>query len=37
VAQVLLDKGYKKVRALKGGWDAWVEGGGQFEPKDPPK
>jgi len=34
VAQALLAKGFKHVRALKGGWDAWVQGGGQVEPKD---
>jgi rhodanese-related sulfurtransferase len=30
---MLLDKGYKNVRALKGGWDAWVEAAGPAEPK----
>jgi 3-mercaptopyruvate sulfurtransferase SseA len=34
---MLLDKGYKKVSALKGGWDAWVEAAGLAEPKDKPK
>jgi 3-mercaptopyruvate sulfurtransferase SseA len=34
---MLLDKGYKQVRALKGGWDAWVEAAGPAEPKDKSK
>jgi 3-mercaptopyruvate sulfurtransferase SseA len=34
---MLLDKGYKKARALKGGWDAWVEAAGPVEPKTEPK
>jgi rhodanese-related sulfurtransferase len=37
VAQLLLDNGFKNVRALKGGWDAWQAGGGQVEPKEQPK
>jgi 3-mercaptopyruvate sulfurtransferase SseA len=28
-----MEKGFKQVRALKGGWDAWIQGGGQIEPK----
>lgn len=36
VAQKLLAQGYKQVRALKGGWDAWVEAVGQVEPKAKP-
>jgi 3-mercaptopyruvate sulfurtransferase SseA len=34
---MLLDKGYKQVSALKGGWDAWVEAAGPAEAKDKPK
>lgn len=30
-ARTLLDLGFKRVRVLKGGWNAWVEGGGQME------
>jgi rhodanese-related sulfurtransferase len=32
-AQVLLDAGFKRVRALKGGWQAWLKAGGQVESK----
>jgi rhodanese-related sulfurtransferase len=32
-AQVLLDAGFKRVRALKGGWQAWLKVGGQVESK----
>jgi rhodanese-related sulfurtransferase len=34
-AQVLLRAGFKRVRALKGGWRAWLAAGGQveFKPK----
>jgi rhodanese-related sulfurtransferase len=34
---VLIDKGYKKVYALKGGWDAWLQAVGQTEPKQAAK
>lgn len=30
-AQVLLAAGFKRVRALKGGWLAWLDAGGQVE------
>ena len=30
-AQVLLAAGFKRVRALKGGWRAWLDAGGQVE------
>lgn len=30
-AQVLLAAGFKNVRALKGGWQAWLKAGGQVE------
>jgi rhodanese-related sulfurtransferase len=33
VAQLLLENGFKQVRALKGGWDAWVKAAGPVEPK----
>jgi rhodanese-related sulfurtransferase len=32
-AQVLLAAGFKHVRALKGGWDAWLKADGQLESK----
>jgi rhodanese-related sulfurtransferase len=32
-AQVLLEAGFKRVRALKGGWQAWLQVGGQLEPR----
>jgi rhodanese-related sulfurtransferase len=32
-AKVLLADGFKRVRVLKGGWDAWLKAGGQVEPK----
>lgn len=32
-AQVLLDAGFKRVRVLKGGWQAWLKAGGQMESK----
>ena len=32
-AQALLAKGFKRVRVLKGGWNAWLKAGGQVEPK----
>ncbi|HSE98466.1 MAG TPA: rhodanese-like domain-containing protein [Blastocatellia bacterium] len=32
-ARVLLDNGFKRVRALKGGWKAWVQAGGAVESK----
>lgn len=31
--QVLLENGFKNVRALKGGWNAWNQSGGAVEPK----
>jgi rhodanese-related sulfurtransferase len=30
---MLIEKGYKNVYALKGGWDAWVKAGGPTEKK----
>jgi rhodanese-related sulfurtransferase len=30
---VLLENGYKRVRALKGGWNAWLQAAGKTEPK----
>jgi len=32
-AQLLLAAGFKNVRALKGGWDAWLKADGQLETK----
>lgn len=32
-AQALLDNGFKRVRALKGGWTAWQQAGGPVELK----
>ena len=32
-AQSLLSGGFKKVRVLKGGWNAWLAAGGQVQPK----
>jgi rhodanese-related sulfurtransferase len=29
----LIQKGFANVSALKGGWDAWLEAGGQVEKK----
>jgi rhodanese-related sulfurtransferase len=38
-AQTMLAAGFKRVRALKGGWDAWLKAGGQLDsgsgPSDP--
>jgi len=31
VASLLKEKGFKKVAALKGGFNAWVEAGGEVE------
>jgi len=33
VAQILLGKGFRKVFALKGGWNAWEKAGYPVEPK----
>jgi 3-mercaptopyruvate sulfurtransferase SseA len=33
---MLLDNGFKQVRALKGGWDAWIQAAGEVEPKQQP-
>jgi rhodanese-related sulfurtransferase len=30
-AQILLEAGFKRARALKGGWDAWQKAGGPVE------
>jgi hypothetical protein len=30
---VLLENGFKRVRALKGGWAAWLQASGKVEPK----
>ena len=35
MAQKLLQKGYKKVFALKGGWDEWVDSEYPLEKRDP--
>ena len=32
-ARILLEKGFKRVRVLKGGWTQWVKISGQTEPK----
>ena len=32
-AQVLVAAGFKRVRALKGGWSAWLKSSGQVEPR----
>ena len=32
-AQVLLENGFKKVRALKGGWQEWQKAAGPTEPR----
>ena len=34
-AETLLTNGFTKVRALKGGWNAWTAAGGPIEPKEP--
>jgi rhodanese-related sulfurtransferase len=31
VASLLMEKGFRKVAALKGGFNAWVEAGGPVE------
>jgi rhodanese-related sulfurtransferase len=32
-ARELLNSGFKRVRVLKGGWNAWLQAGGQVQPK----
>lgn len=32
-AQVLLEAGFKRVRALKGGWQEWLKASGEVEPR----
>jgi rhodanese-related sulfurtransferase len=32
-ARALLAEGFKRVRVLKGGWNAWLKAGGQLGPK----
>ena len=32
-ARMLLANGFKRVRVLKGGWNAWLQAGGQVQPK----
>ena len=32
-AQSLLANGFKRVRVLKGGWNAWLQAGGQLRPR----
>jgi rhodanese-related sulfurtransferase len=32
-AQSLMANGFKNVRVLKGGWDAWLQAGGQLRPR----
>lgn len=34
VAQILMQNGYVRVRVLKDGWNAWVDAGGELEPRD---
>ena len=34
VARLLLDRGYRNVRPLEGGFDAWLEAGLPTEPLD---
>jgi rhodanese-related sulfurtransferase len=33
VARILIEKGFTKVYALKGGWNAWEKAGYPTEPK----
>ncbi|HSE36517.1 MAG TPA: rhodanese-like domain-containing protein [Blastocatellia bacterium] len=32
-ARSLLANGFKRVRVLKGGWNAWIQAGGQLKPR----
>ena len=32
-ARELMARGFKRVRVLKGGWNAWLQAGGQVQPK----
>jgi rhodanese-related sulfurtransferase len=32
-ARSLLTNGFKRVRVLKGGWNAWLKAGGQLKPR----
>lgn len=32
-ARALMANGFKRVRVLKGGWNAWLEAGGQLRPR----
>jgi rhodanese-related sulfurtransferase len=32
-ARSLLSSGFQRVRVLKGGWNAWLQAGGQMQPK----
>jgi 3-mercaptopyruvate sulfurtransferase SseA len=32
-AQVFMEAGFKRVRVLKGGWQAWLKAGGPVESK----
>lgn len=32
-ARALLGSGFKRVRVLKGGWNAWIQAGGPVQPK----
>ena len=34
MAQTLISNGFHQVRALKGGWDAWLAAKGAVEPKN---
>jgi len=36
VAQTFIENGFK-ARALKGGWDAWIQAGGPVEPREKAK
>jgi len=35
-AKSLLANGFKRVRVLKGGWNAWLKAGGQVQPRPKP-
>ncbi len=35
-ARSLMANGFKRVRALKGGWNAWLQAGGQVQPRPKP-
>jgi rhodanese-related sulfurtransferase len=35
-ARSLMANGFKRVRVLKGGWNAWLQAGGQVQPRPKP-